>query len=62
MRVHELSGYVVVRRTRDNATICAAVVLDDKRLANIEFTADHHRQSNRTRQAAMTALKKRGYR
>jgi len=62
MEVTLLDNYVIVRRTSDNATICAAIIGPDNQLHNLEFTRAAHRTSNRTRQAAMAALTRAGYR
>lgn len=62
MEVTLLDNYVIVRRLVDNATICAATVDADKRLHNLEFMTESYQTSNRTRQAAMAALARAGYR
>jgi hypothetical protein len=57
--VHVEDGYVKVKRRGE--TICAATETEGKRLSNIEFTDERHR-NNKTRQAAMRAYQKAGYR
>lgn len=61
MEVVVEDGYVKVIRTRDRECICAGVVIGQGRVADIEFTDPAHQRSNRTRQAAMRALSKAGW-
>ena len=60
MNVEQRDGYVLVYRR--SVLICAAIALDGRRLRDIEFTEERHRANNRTRQAAMRALQKAGWR
>lgn len=57
-----IAGYVIVRRKRQGEAICAAVIFADNRLTDITFYRPEDQKCNRTRQAAMRALKKAGYR
>ena len=53
--------YAAVRRNGE--IICDAIILEDGRtVTDIEFAYDKYRLCNRTRQAAMRALQKAGYR
>lgn len=58
----ELPGYVVVRRQRDNKTICAAFCDSENRVKDVSFMDPADQKNNRTRQAAMKALQDAGYR
>jgi len=58
--VVEEDGYVKVRRGAE--TICAGVPDGPGRLRDVEFTEARHRESNRTRQRAMRALRDAGWR
>jgi len=52
-------GYVLVKR--DGVTICGAMDAGNKMLRGIEFTDPRFQKCNQTRQAAMKAYQKGGY-
>ena len=62
MTTEERDGYMIVRRKRDRAAICAATLQPGGRLAGLEFCEPRFQKSNSTRLAALRAIERDGYR
>lgn len=60
--VEVIDGMAVVRRASDGQIICDGRIDPGQRLHDIRFAHPDYQKSNRTRQAAMRALQRSGYR
>lgn len=59
--VKQEDGYIKVYRISDNAFIGAGKVLDGNRVSDFEFADPKYQRDNPTRQGAMVALQRAGY-